>query len=99
MIKGILFDKDGTLIEFDSLWVGSTYAMIDSIVKEYARDNLVEKMQEIARLVGLDGNRVKEDALVAAYTAEDLAMVIANALQVEVNEIHEKINAFFMKKL
>ena len=99
MIKGILFDKDGTLIEFDSLWVGSTYAMIDSIVKEYSKENMIEKGEEIARLIGLDGNRVKEDALVAAYTAEDLASVISDVLQIDKNLIHKKINEFFYEEV
>ena len=61
MIKGILFDKDGTLIEFNSLWVESAYAMIHAIVSEFAKDNRIEKSQEIARLIGLDGNDVKEE--------------------------------------
>ena len=99
MIKGILFDKDGTLIEFNSFWVESAYAMIHSIVSEYSKDNMIEKSQEIARLIGLDGNDVKEDALLAAYTSEDLAIVISNSLQVDRNLIHRKINDFFYEEV
>lgn len=99
MIKGILFDKDGTLIEFNSLWVESTYAMIHSIVKEYSNDNFPEKTQEIASLIGLDGNDVKEDALIAGDTSEDIASVISNVLQIDKHSIHKKIDDFFYEEV
>ncbi|MEH7273666.1 HAD family hydrolase [Neobacillus vireti] len=99
MIKGILFDKDGTLIEFNSFWVESAYSMIDSFVNEYSKDNRIEKNLEIAHLIGLDGNDVKEDALLAAYTSEDLANVISHSLQVEKHLIHKRINDFFYEEV
>ena len=34
MIKGILFDKDGTLIDFFSLWLGAAKAVVIQFLKE-----------------------------------------------------------------
>jgi phosphoglycolate phosphatase len=99
MIKGILFDKDGTLVEFNSLWVESTYAMIHSIVKEYSKDDMIEKSQEIAHLIGLDGNDVKEDGLIAGDTSEDLSIVISNAVQIDKSLIHKKIKGFYYEEV
>ena len=32
MIKGILFDKDGTLIDFFSLWLGAAKAVVIQVL-------------------------------------------------------------------
>jgi len=36
MIKGILFDKDGTLIDFFSLWLGAANTVVKHLLQESA---------------------------------------------------------------
>ena len=43
MIKGILFDKDGTLIDFFSLWMGAAKAVVIQFLKE---NELSEEVKE-----------------------------------------------------
>lgn len=43
MIKGILFDKDGTLIDFFSLWLGAAKAVVIQFLKE---NELSEEVKE-----------------------------------------------------
>ncbi|WP_249872377.1 HAD family hydrolase [Oceanobacillus saliphilus] len=99
MIKGVLFDKDGTLVEFNSLWVNSTYTMIHSIVSKYMKKDIEETSQKIATAVGLTGNQVKEDSILAGKTSEDLAHVIANMLGADKNAIHEQVNQFYYQSV
>ena len=42
MIKGILFDKDGTLIDFFSLWLGAAKAVVIQFLKENELSEEVE---------------------------------------------------------
>lgn len=98
MIKGILFDKDGTLIEFNSLWVDSTYEMIDRLVKEYAKTDDTQKCEEIANLIGLAGHQVKEDSILASGTSEEMSRAIATVLQAEQQQVHQKINTFLYEE-
>lgn len=95
MIKGILFDKDGTLIEFSSAWVDSTYKLIDTVVTEFTKEDQLRKSQEIARMIGLDGDRVVPDSILAAKTSGDIAAVMANVLQADKDSIHKKIKHIY----
>ena len=95
MIKAILFDKDGTLIEFNSLWINSTYAMIHELVNMYADHNHDEKSNEISLLVGLNGINVSEHSVLASKSTEDISGISAQQLGVEHKLIHEKVNQFY----
>ena len=46
MIKGILFDKDGTLIDFFSLWLGAAKAVVIQFLKE-------NELSEEVRLISI----------------------------------------------
>lgn len=48
-IEGILFDKDGTLLDFGSLWLNWTEQLVDSIA--YKTDNICQK-QTFANSLG-----------------------------------------------
>lgn len=95
MIKAILFDKDGTLIEFNTLWLQSTYQLIENIVDEYVEDSKQQKVERIADLLGMNGEVVEEHSILASKTAADIAHVIARELSVEQRIIHEKVNMFY----
>ncbi|AXI10294.1 HAD-IA family hydrolase [Oceanobacillus sp. 143] len=98
MIKGILFDKDGTLIEFNSLWVESTYEMIHTLVKEYANTDYAQKCEEIANLIGLEGHQVREDSILASGTSEQMSATIATVLHADQQQVHQKINTFLYEE-
>lgn len=97
MIKGILFDKDGTLVEFNTLWVNSTYSVIYELVKQYAHGDYVGKTNKIANRIGLKGNEVDENSLLAGKTSKDISKVIADALHVDQKMIHKKMNALYYR--
>lgn len=95
MIKGVLFDKDGTLIEFNSLWIDSTHSMIEMLAQKYGKGNSVKKAAEIAPLIGLDGKEVQEHSFLASKTTEEIAAVIAEQLDADVSVIQEEVNTYY----
>lgn len=86
-IKVVAFDKDGTIIEFSSLWIESFL--------QYIKAFPIEKRGEIESLVGIQGNRVKENSLLAAASLGQIGQEMAKFLGRSPQAItHELENAF-----
>ncbi len=51
MIKGIIFDKDGTLLDFDALWLPVAEGAVDAVVECYSLPN--EAKNELFESVGV----------------------------------------------
>ena len=71
MIKGILFDKDGTLIDF-SLWRDAGIKTIQSIMEEYSLKD--EKLfEDLKKSIGITESGVEPFGALAYKSHEDLA--------------------------
>lgn len=71
MIKGILFDKDGTLIDF-SLWRNAGINAVETILNEYGlSDEKIKKALE--KSIGITENGVEPFGALAYKTHEDVA--------------------------
>ena len=53
-IDGIIFDKDGTLMEFQSFWLPVTYRVISKLCNEYELNAVIKK--ECINALGIDEN-------------------------------------------
>lgn len=94
MIKGILFDKDGTLIEFTDIWAESFVAFL----KRFEFDNGME--DEVKRRVGIDENfQVLNDSILAAGTIKDLALVLKEYSSKSTEDLEKEISEFFFERL
>ena len=71
-IEGIIFDKDGTLFDFEATWSGAMVALLETVAEGDARDRA-------AQAVGFDlGARAfRPDSVAIAGTAEDIGNVVA----------------------
>lgn len=76
-IKGILFDKDGVLVDFDATWCPAAIKVIDAMAAGDAG-----KRQALADAAGfdLDAVRFRKDAAFIAGTASDLVDLWAPVL-------------------
>ncbi len=98
MIKGILFDKDGTLIEFHSLWISAAIWSMSELIKV---NNLSQDLHEyILELIGVVDGKIISDAPLAYKTYEEISQDITNCLAekeiyLESKNIENQIKNFF----
>lgn len=76
MIKGILFDKDGTLIDFFSLWLAAAKEVAPVLLRENGIENSKEMEQLLLSTIGIKDGKVDPKGALAyksyGETAEDI---------------------------
>lgn len=72
MIKGILFDKDGTLIDF-SLWRDAGINAVKEILREYGLNNDESLYNRLIKSIGIEDNGVDPFGALAFKTHGDVA--------------------------
>lgn len=79
-IEGILFDKDGTLLDFAALWYDWSLCWIDRLI-EMCPDIELDRAQ-LATVIGLDINRVSWDpeGPLAIGSNDDLKALLSSLL-------------------
>jgi phosphoglycolate phosphatase-like HAD superfamily hydrolase len=66
MKKGIIFDKDGTLIQLDSVWYKIVHNVIDDIFRMYPTEE--SKRNEYLKIIGMSDNDFESTSLLACKT-------------------------------
>ncbi|MGG0719366.1 HAD family hydrolase [Robertmurraya massiliosenegalensis] len=78
--KAILFDKDGTLIEYNSIWPDATRAMIPYFREKFeVKENIGD--EELLKRLGVDEEKVKDCTAIASGTSFDIAEVLKQSLK------------------
>jgi len=79
-IQGILFDKDGTLIELHSLWSAWFKKLCDEI--DYQHPQIKLNKIKLADSIGLDidNNKISQKGPLAIGTMQDIAVIMAHHL-------------------
>lgn len=94
MIKAILFDKDGTLLQFTEGWV-------DSIVG-FLEDKILDdkKKRKLFKEIGIreDGG-VEENSILSSETAKDLAIIFSKYLDEDLDEIYGELDDHLLRYL
>lgn len=70
MIKGFLFDKDGTLIDFKTIWLPISQDVTDVICEKY---HMRAKKEILLKAIGVKGEMVDSNGVLASKTTEDVA--------------------------
>lgn len=94
MIRAILFDKDGTLLQFTEGWVDSIVGFLENKILD---DN---KKSEVFREIGIreDGG-VEENSILSSETAMDLAVIFSKYLDEDLDEIYREIDDHLLNYL
>jgi phosphoglycolate phosphatase len=88
--KGILFDKDGTLMDFHSSWVQVATQMTDCLLENVGLINNPAIKKSLLSSIGLHGNQVDPKGLLASGTTQDISESYVRVLQgADVN--HDKL--------
>lgn len=79
MIKGIIFDKDGTLLDFNKMWLSAAR----KVIKEYCKMNFlptdVQSEKRLLSAIGVEGDVIKQDGALAYMTYRQIGEVIAES--------------------
>ncbi|WP_019155671.1 HAD family hydrolase [Robertmurraya massiliosenegalensis] len=78
--KAILFDKDGTLIEYNSIWPDATRAMIPRFRMQFDVQEEIDD-EELLQRLGVGEDKVKDCTAIASGTSYDIAEVLKQALK------------------
>lgn len=70
-IRGILFDKDGTLLEFDKTWRPIASQVILEIIREYGLSE--ESRSRLGKAIGLHEHSIDPGGSLSAGTNKDVA--------------------------
>lgn len=71
-IKGVLFDKDGTLLEFHQMWLKVSQGVVEALLARYPAQGAVTA-EELLEAIGVYGERVDNYGLLASNPVEDTA--------------------------
>lgn len=78
MIKGVLFDKDGTLLDCDRLWIKASREVVEVLGAEYGFGETMAEL--LLRAIGIKGNTVLLEGAVASGTNTDIAAAFHQTL-------------------
>lgn len=90
-IKGILFDKDGTLIDFNSLWLKAAKEVARLLVQVNGLEAEEGLEDSILNAMGVIDDTINAKAPLAYQTYAEIAKCICNALQKEAVELDAEL--------
>ena len=93
-IRGIIFDKDGTLMEFSDLW----QCAVEELFNEYSLSEEVK--EDIREKIGIKSDStIRENSILASGTMDELFEVISMYILNSEDEIYENMEEFFSEYL
>ncbi|WP_310603941.1 HAD family hydrolase [Anaerosporobacter sp.] len=99
-IKGVLFDKDGTLIDFFSLWLKAATEVIPKLMKELSIDSMPEMKEYLLNTIGVRDGAVDPNGGLSYKSYGEIAEDIKEALAekdvyVDVSRTHKLLVKLF----
>ena len=78
-VRAIIFDKDGTLMKFDSFWVDVSRCAVRDILRQLNRNDI--PMGRLLGALGISGDTADIDGLLCKGTYEQIALAIGEILR------------------
>lgn len=83
VIKGILFDKDGTLIDFNAVWGAAAGPALERFLAAYCSEGREQVQQRLMEQIGIHGDRIDPEGAFAWMSFGEIAEVIWDYLEKE----------------
>ena len=104
MIKGILFDKDGTLIDFFSLWLQAATAAIPAFLKLNNLDTSKALTDDLLQAIGVEDGEIDPKGALANKSydgiSEDICAALANrGLDIPVQKARIQLEELFTRNI
>ncbi|MBY0087429.1 HAD family hydrolase [Brevibacillus brevis] len=80
-IRGILFDKDGTLIDFHTFFVQVANELVDKLVEDFHLPIDRAGKEELLEAIGLTGGQVDPQGILSSGTSRDISVAFFEWLQ------------------
>ncbi|MFC0273340.1 HAD family hydrolase [Metabacillus herbersteinensis] len=87
-IKGILFDKDGTIMSFHSLWINIAIDLVTDLCEKMETPYLKRRL--LAE-IGIIDHRIMPDSILAAGTTKDMTLAFQAIFNQENKRIDEHV--------
>ncbi|CAM4303484.1 HAD family hydrolase [Lacicoccus alkaliphilus] len=71
-MKAILFDKDGTLLNYEKVWTPFAIKSVEAFTEHFG---LHPQKEDVARALGLENNKMLSDSVAASGTGADIHAV------------------------
>ncbi|MCD2138256.1 HAD family hydrolase [Salinicoccus halitifaciens] len=71
-MKAILFDKDGTLLNYEKVWTPFAIKSVEAFAEQF---ELHSEKEDLARALGLVDNKMQSDSIAASGTGADIHAV------------------------
>jgi phosphoglycolate phosphatase len=71
-LKAILFDKDGTLLNYEKVWTPFAIKSVEAFTEHF---ELHSQKEDVARALGLENNKMLSDSIAASGTGADIHAV------------------------
>ena len=78
-VQAIIFDKDGTLMKFDSFWVGVSRCAVTDILQQLGREDI--PVNRLLEALGVAGDTADIDGLLCKGTYEQIGLAIGEILR------------------
>lgn len=104
MIKGILFDKDGTLVDFFSLWLQAATEVIPAFLTRNIKEEPRELVEHLLSCIGVNNGVIDPKGALAYKSygeiAEDVcAALLEKGIRLSVSETRKQLEEMFNEKV
>lgn len=104
-IEGIIFDKDGTLIDFYKTWIPAAIAVVDNVFVDYEISESMDAKEKVLNAIGISENQVAPDSSFAWKTYDDIARDMQSVLEqllskkIDVHSLGNKLANYFEEEI
>ncbi|KON89970.1 hypothetical protein AF332_26205 [Sporosarcina globispora] len=97
-IKGILFDKDGTILQFKSIWIKVMEGVIDDLLKMISETGNSKLKKQLCLSIGLRNGEVDEKGHLASGTTRDIANAFQEVLPQQIPFFHRWMSESILRR-